>query len=241
MGPNRGRGKGKAREPGFAHDTDAESHAERAAQLLAKARASSSSSTPVARSAAPAAPAVSKEVIALPALIKSLVNPQLGADAMTIKEAIPVAGKLTRGKLNTPEKLSFLNTLLLEEAGITSEGDIHKILIAFGVRKVGTSKGVEKSKAKGALEALSAKPAPSVKKRKIMDDDALSREYGNINAPVNEPGEGELTEYIFNEILEEDVIKSRRAVINRAPIMTAWAIIVLEKEGFLRREALSLG
>jgi hypothetical protein len=74
-----------------------------------------------------------------------------------------------------------------------------------------------------------------------MDDDALSREYGNINAPLNEPGEGELTDYIFNEILDEDVIKSRRAVINRAPIMTAWAIVVLEKEGFQRREALSIG
>jgi hypothetical protein len=73
-----------------------------------------------------------------------------------------------------------------------------------------------------------------------MDDEALSREYGNISAPMNEPGEGELVEYIFNEVLEEDIIKGRRAVINRAPIMTAWATIVLENLGFLRREALSL-
>jgi hypothetical protein len=167
MGPERGRGRGrgKGREQGFANEADAQSHAERAAQLLAKARASSSNTTTASSSSSTssdsktaASPAsTSKDVIALPTLIKSLANPQLGSDAMTIKEAIPIAGKLTRGKLNTPEKLSFLNSLVLGEAGITSEGDIHKILIAFGVRKVGASKSAEKSKGKGALDALSAK------------------------------------------------------------------------------------
>jgi len=75
----------------------------------------------------------------------------------------------------------------------------------------------------------------------VIDDEALSREYGNISATKHEPGEGDEVDYIFNEVLDEDVIKNRRAVINRAPIMTAWATIVLEKLGFQRREALSLG
>lgn len=79
------------------------------------------------------------------------------------------------------------------------------------------------------------------KKRRLTDDEALSREYGNIKAPSGDPGEGDQVDYLFNEILDEDVIHNRRALINRAPIMTAWATIVLEKLGFERREALSLG
>jgi hypothetical protein len=154
MAPDRKQagGKGKKREQGFGND--AETHAERAAQLLARARASSSTK-PIINPSNPA-----KEVVVpLPALIKSLANPQLGIDAMPIKEAIPIAGKLTRAKLNTPDRLSLLNSIVLEEAGISSEGDRHKILVAFGVRRVGSSKEVEKikGKGKGALDSLSAK------------------------------------------------------------------------------------
>lgn len=37
------------------------------------------------------------------------------------------------------------------------------------------------------------------------------------------------------------VLKTRYTVINRAPLMTAWATIVAERLGFEREEALSIG
>ena len=153
MAPDRkssSKGKGVQRD----FERGAESHAERAAQLLAKARA-----LPPRLSSDP--PPSKSDAVPLPALIKSLADPRLGSDAMSIKEAIPVAGKLARAKLNTPDKLSLLNSILLEEAGVSSEGERHKILVAFGVRRVGSSKEGEKGKAKGALDALSSKVSVS--------------------------------------------------------------------------------
>jgi hypothetical protein len=65
----------------------------------------------------------------------------------------------------------------------------------------------------------------------------------------------------FNEILDEEVcstpsteisilvanrgrvkeLKSKLVVINRAPVMTAWSMVVAECLGFSREEALSIG
>jgi len=158
----RGREKGKGREQGFRNEET--SHADRAAELLARARASSSSAQsatppPAALSTRPAPSSTATgDAVPLPGLIKSLINPQLGNDSMTIKEAIPIAGKLSRAKLNTPDRLALLNSILLEEAGISSELERHKILIAFGIRRVGTSKqAADKGKPRGALDILSAK------------------------------------------------------------------------------------
>lgn len=40
---------------------------------------------------------------------------------------------------------------------------------------------------------------------------------------------------------EIQVLKSKAAVVNRAPVMTAWATVVAERMGFKREEALSIG
>lgn len=77
------------------------------------------------------------------------------------------------------------------------------------------------------------------------DDETLSREYGNVSAPSEaRPGSARRQkveiEYTFNEILEEDALRGRYAVVNRAPVMTAWATVLLERLGFSRPEALSL-
>ena len=37
------------------------------------------------------------------------------------------------------------------------------------------------------------------------------------------------------------VLKSKSTVVNRAPLMTAWATVVAERMGFQREEALSIG
>lgn len=256
-----------------------ESHADRAAELFARARAAASGSsssssilgsqdgiktesdTSSKQNAQTRRPInqngdISNVPIPLPAILKSLVNSALGAAAFSVKEAIPLAGKLVRAKLNTQTRLSHLNGPVLEDAGITSELDKHKILIAFGIRELSNSDSVitsatarEAGKGKRTSDQIAsslsgsspAKALQSSKRRKAMDDEALSREYGNVVPPKNEPGEGgDQVDYVFNEVLEEDSLRGRYVYVNRAPIMTVWATLVLERLGFERREALSL-
>ena len=45
----------------------------------------------------------------------------------------------------------------------------------------------------------------------------------------------------FHEELNEEVLSLKFTVVNRAPVMTAWATVVAEKLGFKRDEALSIG
>jgi len=61
--------------------------------------------------------------------------------------------------------------------------------------------------------------------------------------PDRPPEEVESAKYgnfDFKEILDEDLLKIKSSVINRAPVMTAWATIVAERLGFEREEALSI-
>ncbi|KAK0529165.1 hypothetical protein OC835_004419 [Tilletia horrida] len=96
----------------------------------------------------------------------------------------------------------------------------------------------------------------SSKRRKISQaEERLSREWGNPLLPLDsqgesvgqagDAGEGEdggprLPEYEIPCILDEEQLRGRTALVNRAPVMTVWTMILLERMGFQRREALSL-
>jgi len=45
----------------------------------------------------------------------------------------------------------------------------------------------------------------------------------------------------FHEISDEEALRHKFTVVNRAPVMMAWACVVAERLGFLRDEALSIG
>ena len=45
----------------------------------------------------------------------------------------------------------------------------------------------------------------------------------------------------FHEVLNEDALRLKSAIVNRAPVMMAWACVVAERLGFSREEALSIG
>jgi hypothetical protein len=73
------------------------------------------------------------------------------------------------------------------------------------------------------------------RKRSAVDDELPDR-------PPEEVESAKYGNFDFKEVLDEDLLKSKEhAVINRAPIMTAWAMIVAERLGFEREEALSIG
>jgi hypothetical protein len=68
-----------------------------------------------------------------------------------------------------------------------------------------------------------------------MDDHELP------DLPLEELESARYGNFDFKEILDEDLLKAKSTVINRAPIMTAWATTVAERLGFEREEALSIG
>ena len=45
----------------------------------------------------------------------------------------------------------------------------------------------------------------------------------------------------FHEISDEEALRHKFTVVNRAPVMMAWACVVAERLGFSRDEALSIG
>ncbi|KAK0565512.1 hypothetical protein OC861_003735 [Tilletia horrida] len=115
------------------------------------------------------------------------------------------------------------------------------------------------------LESFLKSHSPSSKKRKVSQaDERLSREFGNPLLPLDAQGdptfphsiarkqgnggsdeeeeedEKALPEYEIPAILDEQSLKGRTAMVNRAPVMTVWTTILLERMGFQRREALSL-
>ena len=68
-----------------------------------------------------------------------------------------------------------------------------------------------------------------------MDDHELP------DRPPEELESAKCGNFDFKEVLDEDLLKVKSTVINRAPIMTAWATVVAERLGFEREEALSIG
>ncbi len=169
-----------------------------------------------------------------------------------MRDAMAVAGKLINARANTPSALAHISLIMLQDIGIESEEHRKRTVLAFkGKKAAGFISSAPSSGASGSAGGLPAVGlAPDFgayrKRRRMADDDeTLSREYGNVIGPPDErPGSSRRPkleiQYTFNEILEESLLQGRYAVVNRAPVMTAWATILLERLNFSRAEALSL-
>lgn len=86
--------------------------------------------------------------------------------------------------------------------------------------------------------------SPSKRRRRDPEsDEVLSREWGNVSVPKGNgaSSKSSLMDLSFHEVTEEADLLDRYVFVNRAPVMTAWATIVLERLGFKRPEALSIG
>ncbi|KAE8222541.1 hypothetical protein CF319_g4279 [Tilletia indica] len=115
------------------------------------------------------------------------------------------------------------------------------------------------------LESHLESKSHSTKRRKISQaEERLSREWGNPLLPLDSQGDpvrssssqaagvvdvGEeldggssapLPTFEIPCVVDEDLLKGRTALVNRAPVMTLWTTILLERMGFQRREALSI-
>ncbi|KDN40870.1 hypothetical protein K437DRAFT_258488 [Tilletiaria anomala UBC 951] len=191
---------------------------------------------------------------------------------LTMREAMPVAGKLFSKGYNRTTKLAQLSMIILQELGIEGEEMRAKTLRAIkGAEAVPQRRGIKRaSGAKGASRAGAAAgsfgaedsgnatggvgaSSPNKRQRLQFTPSSIGKDWGDVPPSSStasgyakagaDAGDssGELFEYQFNEVLEEPWLRGKYVLVNRAPVMTAWATVILEKLGFQTDEALSLG
>ncbi|KAJ6628697.1 hypothetical protein B0H10DRAFT_1940108 [Mycena sp. CBHHK59/15] len=153
-------------------------------------------------------------------------------------KAMTFAGKIYKN-YNTPAKLSQVDEVKLLAAGIEDK-DSRKMILA-ALRKAGYGAKADRSNQSQAgpsnlgrpMTAVEIVTTPTKRKRKRTDD---VNEF--LSVPKDESSEyGNLE---FNELLDEDILRTKSTVVNRAPLMTAWSTLVAERLGFQREEALSI-
>ncbi|KAK0486868.1 hypothetical protein EDD18DRAFT_651532 [Armillaria luteobubalina] len=166
--------------------------------------------------------------ISLPEYLKILTH------GLPMQKAMQISGKIYK-TFNTPAQLSDLTELKLKACGIDDKDDRKNVLSA--VRKAGfnSDSQQEAGPSDHPMTTVEKLSTPTKKKRKREADDV--NEF-LPNGPTDEAAKyGSLD---FNEVLDTEVLIKKSTVINRAPLMTAWAMIVAERLGFQREEALSI-
>ncbi|PCH41074.1 hypothetical protein WOLCODRAFT_162792 [Wolfiporia cocos MD-104 SS10] len=177
--------------------------------------------------------------LALPAFLKVLTS-----NNVPPSKAIAVAGKIYKTH-GTPSLLAQLTDAKLRAAGVDDK-ELRKLVLA-AIRKAGfKSTGQASSALSGAQNSTpggagpSSQPSaerPSQRRKRKRDDE---RNEFLPDRPSDEEEGAQYSSLEFNEILDEQVLSTKFAVVNRAPIMMAWAFVVSERLGFQREEALSI-
>ncbi|KAJ6539423.1 hypothetical protein B0H19DRAFT_1178960 [Mycena capillaripes] len=155
-----------------------------------------------------------------------------------MSKAMAVAGKIYK-QHGTPTKLSELDEVKLLAAGIDDKESRKMIMTALRKAGYGSKAKAARSSSNQAgpsnqrMTAVEVLTTPTKRKRKQLED---ANEF--LPTPKDESaGVGNLE---FDEILDEEVLKTKSTVVNRAPLMTAWSTLVAERLGFQREEALSI-
>ncbi|KAG1755615.1 hypothetical protein EDB19DRAFT_1955866 [Suillus lakei] len=185
--------------------------------------------------------------LSLPAFLKVLTS-----NNVPVPKAMAVASKVYK-ESNTTSLLAQLTDVKLKVCGVEDKETRKLVLVA--IRKAGYtaqpssgSKPKPKSdKSRGSDEQPVAGPSEPmvanalhvvttpVKRKRKWDDDL------NELLPDGPPDEAAAYGSLeFNEVSDEAVLKTKSTVVNRAPLMTAWATVVAERLGFDREEALSI-
>ncbi|KAJ7068338.1 hypothetical protein C8F01DRAFT_1017602, partial [Mycena amicta] len=154
------------------------------------------------------------------------------ANNIPMAKAMLVASKCYK-EFSTPGKLSELDEVKLLSLGIDDK-DLRKQTV-MALRKAGYSQPqAGPSQSAPAMTAVEVITTPTKRKR-------TKPSVANEFLPTRPKDESEdLGSLDFNEVLDEEVLKTKSTVVNRAPLLTAWATLVAEKIGFQREEALSI-
>ncbi|KAG2116110.1 uncharacterized protein F5147DRAFT_676008 [Suillus discolor] len=187
--------------------------------------------------------------LTLPAFLKVLTS-----NNVPVPKAMAVASKVYK-ESNTASLLAQLTDLKLKVSGVEDK-ETRKLVLA-AIHKAGyiaqpSRPGSEPKPKSDRSTSFDGQPVagPSeprvtntvqvvttpVKRKRKRDDDLLN-ELLPDGPPDEAAAYGSLE---FNEVLDEAVLKTKFTVVNRAPLMTAWATVVAERLGFEREEALSI-
>ncbi|KAL5527335.1 hypothetical protein ACEPAG_6126 [Sanghuangporus baumii] len=182
--------------------------------------------------------------LALPAFLKVLTSANVA-----MQKAIAIAGKVYKTH-NTPSALGNLTDAKLKSLGIESKEDRKAVLAA--VRKAGykpsgpgAAGAAARPRAVGGsvAQSSSAGAGPSKLGKKSTQSQRKRKRDDDLNEPLPNGLDNESTSLgslDFNEVLDEEILRTKAAVVNRAPVMSVWATIVAERLGFKREEALSI-
>ncbi|GAA5919426.1 hypothetical protein JCM5296_004991 [Sporobolomyces johnsonii] len=162
--------------------------------------------------------------LALPALLKLLTSFGAKPPHLSMSQAMQAAAKLVPTGYTSHAKLKTLTQVEMARIGIADD-DVRKGLMAA----IGKPEG--KGKAKAAV---------------FGDEGGFNRKRGresDLDRPLPTRAVKETVieqDLDFDEIEVEEGLVSKSCIVNRAPVMTAWACIVAERLGFRRQEALSI-
>lgn len=179
------------------------------------------------------------------------------ARGLPVSRAMMAAGKIYK-EFNTPARLGELTDSKLASLGVSDKDDRGLVLSALnaaGFRAIAITDAKQREAKKrrtadaigpSARDEETSTPhgepstaSPAKKRRKR--DDASRRLERNEFLPGPPADEGAtLGSLDFHELLDQDALKHKSAVVNRAPVMMAWACVVAERLGFSREEALSI-
>ncbi|KAF9076721.1 hypothetical protein BDP27DRAFT_1209460 [Rhodocollybia butyracea] len=172
--------------------------------------------------------------IALPIFLKILTS-----NGVPVSKSMAITAKIYK-EYNTPAHLRQLNDFKLKASGIDDNEDRKLIITALRtagyISRKQVSSSVPSTSSLASNEAAVVNPQNSpTKKRKRKPIESEKNEF-LPDRPLDESSES----LQFNEVLDESTLQSKSTVVNRAPLMAAWATIVAERMGFQRDEALSI-
>ena len=190
-------------------------HAERAAELLKRAR-----------SAPRATESTEAQTIPLPRLLHALHT----MAQVPVAEAMGIVRTLVAKQRHTRAHLRRMSAPELEHIGAPCTG-------ATRDRVVQVLQGLARADEAGGLtEAERAS-----QQQRLREDVQLRREWGNASKETAVGDDDESDDvFDFHAVLDEPALRGRHVLVNRAPVMTAWAVVVLQCLGFQVQEALSL-
>ncbi|KAF9008995.1 hypothetical protein BDQ17DRAFT_1398107 [Cyathus striatus] len=180
---------------------------------------------------------------ALPAFLKIFTS-----NNISVPKALEITGKMQVYKeCNTPAKLAELTEGKLVTAGIENKED--RKLVLNAIRKSGYVFKCKSSKMKAsetnAPSGVSALPSPVVQQATTLSRKKRKRtaSKGDLNEflPNGPRDEAEFDgSFEFSEIIDEDMLRTKSTIVNRAPLMTVWSMLVAQRLNFRREEALSI-
>lgn len=158
-----------------------------------------------------------------------------------MQKAIAVAAKVYK-EYNTPAMLGQLSDYKLKVVGIDDKDD--RKLVMGAIRKARLKGSLRKQKKESSSTLVSPIAGPSAVQNIITPPKRkrkrTSTDHNEFFLDSQADEAANLGSLEFNEILDEDVLRIKSTVVNRAPIMTAWATLVAERMHFKREEALSI-